>query len=315
MSRSNSSSFVSSLYSFPTRSGLITIIYITDPSIAMYQKTMIIVLSMMLLWVLPGTHANPMPSSVWDNAQAGGSPKPSAENANITFFKEIVKADIGRSTVKVHADYWFRNVGTKNETIKILLPLSKDPEDIDLKADGYQTGWYRIHFSYHTENEYYNYVAILFEIFMPPSQETKVTIEFTDELSVYDTHLNDYKVYFYSYLVGSAREWNRPLESASFEFKVPVSMYDRGENEGWERDREGSDYVFTKEFSDWVPEEDFEFLKWEEDRLSAGNIIANHPIQAAVGAVLILIIVVMVVLAIIMMIRSRKSKSIIKKGN
>jgi len=274
----------------------------------MDQKRMIIAFSILLLSFFPFTNANPMPSSVLENAQAGGSPEPYAENANVTFFKEIVKADIGRSTVKVHADYWFRNVGTRNETMKILLPLSKDPRDIDLKANDHQTGWYRTQFTYDGQYEHTNYVAILFEIFLYPLQEEKVTIEFTDELSVYDNAMNDHKAYYYSYLVGSAREWNRPLESASFEFKVPRSMYDRGENEGWWRERKGFDYVFTKEYSNWVPQWDLELLRWEEDRLSITNPIMDHPGIICGGIVALIIFAMVLILIAVKLIRSRNRK-------
>jgi len=291
---------------------ILTLSITSFTSISMDRR--LIALSIILtIGIIPAVNANPIPIEFYVNSQAGGCPRPYDENtSNITFFKEVVKADIQKRSVNLHADYWFRNEGTRTETIKILLPLSNEPKDISLISDGkkvvwsttvyVQTGWY---FGYATK-----YQAIYFEQEFMPSQEIKVSLDFEDDLSIYDEHMNDHISYYYSYLVGSAREWNRSIESARFEFRVPVSMFDRGEYKGWDRSREAFDYVFTKEYSDWIPSHDLEWLMWEQDRMTLEVLMEKHPyLMDAIGAAMFVLVLTGALLAILTMLSRMRARN------
>lgn len=272
----------------------------------------IMVILLLLLAILPAVDANPMPYEIWENAQGGGAPEPVNVDPDITFFKEYVEADIGKRTVDLHAEYWFRNEGPENGTMRIILPLSKDPKDIELEADGHQTGWTRTSYFFQNERERIDCVAIVFEILFMPFEERKVTVEYEEDLSVYDTTLNDHVSYFFWYLVGSAREWNRSLETARFEFKVPMSMWDRGDHDGWERTTEGKDHVLTKEYSDWIPQNDVESISWERDRRTPVYYATNYPLLCLGLCGASIVIVLTLVVLIVFRISSKRKR---KKGH
>jgi hypothetical protein len=267
----------------------------------MDRITVMIGISILLsVLILPLASANPVPYLNWWDAQSGGSPEPNPQNNNVTFFKEIVKADMGDYRVKVHADYWFRNERNQNETIKILLPLSKDPRGIDLKAEDIKTGLYQSLNFFNGDTEILGYQSIAFEISLTNFESVKVSVEFWDDLYRYDRSDSDHVNYYYAYLVGSARAWNRQIENASFEYRVPISNFDRGQWDGWNRTMNGSDYVFTKEYSEWLPDfdHDHESLTWQTDRPLPTQPFAGDP-NLMFGTILIIIVIASIVLILV----------------
>lgn len=260
--------------------------------------------------------ANPIPIERIYEGRAGGSPLPQELNEHVYFAEERVIADIGKTTARVDARYTFRNTLDENVTVKITLPFPNEPWDIMLKLFGRQIGWSWGYFEYRYMEERFDgepmaesMPCINFEITIAMNGSATVDLEYSSKVSVYDFEIN-WEVYrWFSYLVGSAESWNRSIDHAYFEFRMPKGLYDsdEGSNSKWDISERKGEYVFMQEYRNWTPEEDFIELSWETDRPVYEILMMQPCFLPALGISLAILIIAILIITLLWK-RARKRK-------
>ena len=111
-------------------------------------------------------------------------------------------------------------------------------------------------------NEYYN--AIAFNLSFMAYEEKTIHVQYSREYNIYNEWdgLKKETHYGYRYLVGTARAWSCPLESAFFEFWVPKSLCDHilmgYRNKSV---RETSNYhIVSVKYENWLPSSNSEMV-------------------------------------------------------
>ncbi|MCK5772601.1 MAG: hypothetical protein KAH57_02330 [Thermoplasmata archaeon] len=237
---------------------------------------------LLVLILAPEVSGNPIPMDIGYPGRTGGTPVPDeevGENLTISLKEETIRARLYEDHASINAEYVFYNGGTSAEDIRICLPFVNEPWDLEASVDGHdlQYTWSRYEYISVFEYGYGNSMdyhreslsslhCIIFTISIDPDDISKVEMKYRSEISTYDTRLNPYVMYFFSYLVGSGRSWNHTIDKAVFELKMSKDLYDRTGSTRWNISKNRRDVTFTMEFQDWTPERDFVYLSWENDR-------------------------------------------------
>lgn len=182
------------------------------------------------------------------------------------FFKqESINVTFDSSKAHVNAFYTLKNNKSTAIDMGIALPFCNNSEtyimSLSLQEKEIDYNWLDeteinvIHILRHS-----NYHAITFNLSFTAYEEKTIHIQYSRECNIYDSMdgLKKKTHYGYRYLVGTARAWNHPLESASFEFWIPKSLCDQI-NTGYRKMsvRETSDYrIVSVKYENWLPSSD-----------------------------------------------------------
>lgn len=295
----------------------------------------LIIIFLIFLLTMQNVMGNPIPGRVFSEGRSSGIPFPTdnedIRNMTVYLFKESVKAKINEENVKMEAEYTFRNECNFQVEIDILLPFFNDPVDINLKIDGVETSFRSSYIEYEPQSElkqgfywgygFYFLECIKFPISISPNGTITVNVNYSTKISIYDTSLNQEVMYWFSYLVGSARYWNHTIDEAYFEFKINKEIYDRGFGNNWNESDSGDYIKFYKTYYDWIPEDDFLGLSWERDRSSIekGVIFISdfwRYDELRMGCITISIVFTLLVLlpiAYLKKLRKKKKRNLIRK--
>lgn len=231
-------------------------------------------LTLAIILFIPGSMGNPIPQTVYLNSKTCGSPCPSDEvdHENLTIYlqKESIIAEINAEEVLMETEYIFCNYGPEEKEIDICLPFWNDPLDIDLRVNDIMRSFQKTRIDYEIPLMHQSGIweygtnsleCIIFKISVPIDDPVRVNVDYKSEPSSYDQFQND--LYFFSYLVGSARFWNHSIDDAYFEFRVDNEIYEKSDVEDWNITESKDHVVFDVTYNDWVPEYDFVGLSWE----------------------------------------------------
>ncbi|MGA1793601.1 MAG: hypothetical protein ACMUHM_06590 [Thermoplasmatota archaeon] len=238
---------------------------------------LVIILLMFSVVLMPGISGNPLPGDIEWRGMGGGAPFPKNGSVPVYLVKEVIKAVIEGEEAHMTCIYTFRNDGNATIEMDIELPFIREPQDLEMYIDGEN-----LPFLQHTYEYYPIYIGYYQNLSHMLEQLSSASFQFDigagEEVEVnviYDTGINIYKglgspesgKYYYSYLVGTGRYWDHPIESARFEVRVPSRFYTEYDfSSGWNIRRTLTHVVFEKEYTDWVPERDLEVLNWEKTR-------------------------------------------------
>jgi hypothetical protein len=242
------------------------------------KNSIIIKILLIAALFIPAVYANPIPYDFYYRGRVGGNPVPDDQGTDrdIVFKEEEIRFKLNREKASVDADYYFENTGASSRDFSICLPTMENDRDFKVSVEGdeieHRSGRY---YQYQPINENDRYwsqysdtymTSILFEITIPANETKMVNVRYRSDVSVYDSTLNSEVMYFFSYLVGSARFWNQSIEKARFEFKMDKGLYDGGIGDYYNRTSKGDDYIFHIEFYNWTPERDFVGISWDQKR-------------------------------------------------
>jgi len=222
---------------------------------------------------LPRTSANPLPVDLDWRGMGGGAPVPTNSSFPVFLSQEVVKAVIDGKQAHMTCTYTFLNELNEPVQMNIELPFIREPEGLVLYLDGEELQFLDRTYDYDPiEGINHDYLGFIVDKLY--SVIFHVQIEAQDDVEVraeYDTEINTYwgmqgpLSYYYSYLVGTGRYWNHPIESARFEVRVPAEMFSKYDHsDDWEMKRTSKEMVFEKEYTNWVPDQDLILLTWKE---------------------------------------------------
>lgn len=280
------------------------------------------VLILLIIPTIPVIHANPIPSDLPYASNWGGDPVPVDDDPEYYLEEERIVADIDKEKAKVKAFYTFQNPTGKKMDVAISLPFREEPDSIGIYLDEVELtcikGYFNHEFPDKTDGHYEDvdlYMGIpsySFSISIPPESHIEVEARFTSKVTVYDTDLNDHIIYWYKYLVGTARYWNHSIDRAEFEFRIDKDDFTGTSMESrytdWEIRETRTKVIFEKTYMDWTPESEYVGIAWQDNR-SPIDILINNPslLPLRIG-ILIFIIIVLLIIALILVRRKEKEK-------
>lgn len=244
------------------------------------RRYLIIIISCVLfisMLTSPNVSGNPIPMRVFHDSRSGGTPLPGSSDINnftVFLMEERITARIRGDYADIEAEYTFFDHDPQDNEMEICLPFVNKPWDVGAAMYGYDIpySWSRIDYDPLSDHcidwEYFpgTLSCIVFNIPVTANAPTTVLVNYKSEVSIYDSSLNSEIMYWFSYLVGSGRYWNHSITEATFEYIIPIKLYDRGAGDQWTKYRDGNDHVFTKQYHNWTPEQDFIGISWERDR-------------------------------------------------
>jgi hypothetical protein len=169
----------------------------------------------------------------------------------VRFHREYVKVEASRRLTRVSALYYFRNESDRRVEQGISYPFPVDrfhlyPRVVrvwektgdDLRAMGFL----------HRERN------VLWTMDLEPGEEIVIRVDYTQEIRRPRA----------VYIVTTTKEWERPIEVAEFEFRVPAEL-DSVELsfEPDSRTVEGDTIVYYVGYTDFMPDEDM-VVTWKE---------------------------------------------------
>ncbi len=234
---------------------------------------------------------NPIPIDInWET-----SPVSTNYNNSVIFKQEIVNVTFDSLKANINAFYTFKNIGITAQDLGILLPFinykgaSTGPEDVQLLLNDNEIYYIWQNIDNIWEYGDKTYRAISFNLSFNPYEEKMIQIKYYRDYMIYDSIYNREAYYHFNYLVGTARNWNHPIQSAYFEFWIPKQICDDFEwppyvnitgNNVKDTVKEFANYYFASlEFENWtlptyesnigwVPAFDFISLHWTKTRSS-----------------------------------------------
>ena len=113
--------------------------------------------------------------------------------------------------------------------------------------------------------------AIEFPLVFSAYEEQEVWIYYSRNYSVSTQYgvIGNKTHYHYTYLIGTARVWNHPIEVATFQVDIPRSIcpaFPLHDYPGLAVEETDTWFIGTFEFSDWIPFDDVILIGWTDDR-------------------------------------------------
>jgi len=206
----------------------------------------------------------------------GGFPVPSNYEVNhpaipVFFKQESINVTFDSSKAHINAFYTLENNKSIAIDMGIALPFlnesEKDIESLSVQEKELDYIWLDekeitdIPF-FRNSGKYFHVIA--FNLSFTAYEEKTIHIQYSREYNIYNntTGLKKETHYGYSYLVGTARAWNRPLESASFEFWVPKRLSDHiPKNHRNMSVRETPNYyILSVKYENWLLSDNYETI-------------------------------------------------------
>jgi len=202
----------------------------------------------------------------------GVSPIPVDYNGSVYFTEEVINVTYDSSKAYMHAQYIFKNNCTENVDLHIRLPfiVYDGPDDIVLSEEKHPLDYSWVNTTVGLEffDDYYEFKAIEFFLSFEPYEKITVTIQYSREYEIDDSTMNSFIYYSFGYIIGTAKTWNHPLDSALFEFWIPKSICDDSFllSKQFAVTVEPKHYVASVEYLNWIPEHDVIDIYWHKLR-------------------------------------------------
>lgn len=252
---------------------------------------------------------NPLPFRVDENY--GGFPVPANYdcakiNCSVFFKQEIIKVTFNSSKANINALYSFKNNDSTSINMSIILPLPTYGKELNVSLLLEEN---EIAYRWLDSRELrvvpilsgsLIFRAIAFNMSFTADEEKTIHVQYSRDYHIVDrwdkwgkkTH------YDYSYLVGTARAWNRSLESAYFEFWVPKNLSKNipQSNENMSVRDKFNYFVLSVEYKNWLPSTGDEVIgvawhKTIEDWTWINILLLGSvPVLSAIIAILVIII-------------------------
>jgi hypothetical protein len=230
----------------------------------------------LVLCFLESSHSwgNPLPFHVDENYESTPllpNPESNATNCTVFFTQEVINVTFDSSFSHMNALYTFKNNASPPIEIGILLPfgpltlytVSQGEFDVELLHAGQEIDFKWVNrmeieeIPFYENNPIIFYCGISFNLSFTSFEEITIQALYSRDLRMVErdefSFLNLY--YDYSYLVGTARAWNRSLDSAYFEFWVPKNITGiiPKSNELLVVREVDNYYILSIEYLDWTP--------------------------------------------------------------
>ena len=259
------------------------------------------------------TLGNPLPYEYDSNY--GAAPVPDNYTDSVFFKQEIINVTLNSSKANVNALYSFKNNGTTSVNLNIVLPIpyrlvdyidSWSPEEIQIKNLVLEENHTPIAYTWLASRHLRDFSifhgtmvfrVIAFNMSFAAAEEKAIHVQYSRDYDIIerDDFVGKNSAYEYTYLVGTARAWNRSLESAYFEFWIPKNLCGKKPQSNVEMSmRETFDYyILSVEHENWLPSTNDEVIgvRWNN---KTGNriwfailLFGSVPVLSIIIAILI----------------------------
>ena len=193
-------------------------------------------------------------------------------NGSVYFSEEVINVTFDSSQAHMKALYTFKNNDSESVELDILLPFHEfeGPEELILTKNEKNINFTKV--SLNTCLETYDISGDFWAIKVPLEfsgfEEIAILVQYSRDYIIYDFSGNSEIHYNFKYLVGTAKAWNKHLDSAYFEFWIPKGICDDSstfinrDKTSFILDSLPKHYVISIEYQDWIPDEDYINLFW-----------------------------------------------------
>ncbi|MHA2244887.1 MAG: hypothetical protein ACXADY_07945 [Candidatus Hodarchaeales archaeon] len=199
---------------------------------------------------------------------------------------EDINVTINENYASVRAIYVLKNNISNTTNLPVILPFSLRPSVIELMVNGEEWAYSWIDTdNIQVPNTYPNFTkrhsivhveeSMQFSMIFDSFEEKEVFITYTREYHRIEMNSEDKINYRFRYIIGTARCWKYPIESAHFEFWIKNTIFDEGyitqytqfspqdEHTDFPPNSTQNGFVsLVVNYNNWMPEYDFLVLSW-----------------------------------------------------
>ncbi|MHA2247649.1 MAG: hypothetical protein ACXADY_22055 [Candidatus Hodarchaeales archaeon] len=183
--------------------------------------------------------ANPLPSTTDFDSEANPLPENWEEyttsNMSIFLKAETINVTFTEDKASMRALYILKNEASNETSLDILLPFVERPSNVELMVSGepWNYSWIetRIFVPNRIDSTWTHDIlsdeSIHFSLTFDGYEEKEVVVLYTRKYLIAETRYDNKVVYEFRYIIGTARWWKYPLETACFEFWIQKEAFDK----------------------------------------------------------------------------------------
>jgi len=238
---------------------------------------------------------------------AGGNPilivDPSKGDPSMYLKEETIRASIGEDGALVRAEYVIEYLegsdqGRGGLVYGIALPFCDPFFNLTVEMDGRSVRYSNGTYLYDPLDGSPRRMLPCVTVSVPGDRSSRIVrMNATYRCSTTEDVIDNRTVCCLSYIVGSAQYWNHSIDRATFEFTIQGDGNYSALN-GWNKTIGSNKTVFTREYTDWIPEFDLMTLSYQEVETDIDGIVSEKDTGFGANPLPIILIVVAIMIIV-----------------